>query len=145
MSMYSVHIRDKGEPATPEAVFVPDRFSVAAMIFGFLWALWIGAWDVAIILFAVQVGAGALIPLVISGEAQQGFAQLGVAVIIGFTAFELRRVTLSLHGFREVDVVGGPTPEEAERRYFDTHPTLTARMLGHGSIVGPRMTTGAGA
>lgn len=128
MAMYSVHIREK-EGRAPEVVFVPERFSFAAMIFGFLWALWIGAWGVALVLFTVQMAASALIPALVPGEAVQGIAQLGLAVLIGFGAFELRRALLDLRGYTELGVVSGTTPEAAERRYFDTHPDLTARML----------------
>ena len=132
MAMYSVHIREGAGPQSrrPEAVFVPDRFSVAAMIFGFLWALWIGAWDLALALFVLQMVASALIPALVSGEAAQGVAQLGVAVFIGFVAFELRRALLGVRGYRETGLVNADGDEAAERRYFDTHPDLTARMLG---------------
>ena len=132
MAMYSVHIRetDGTSGRAPNVVFVPDRFSVTAMVFGFLWALWIGAWDVALVLFAVQMAAGALIPVFVPGEAAQAVAQAGLAVAIGFVAFELRRMLLALRGYGERGVVSGSDDEEAERRYFDTHPDLTARMLG---------------
>lgn len=127
MSIYSVHIRDSG--AKPALTVVPDGFSWGAAVFGFLWALYIGVWDLALVLFAIQIGAEMLISLMIADTTIQGVAQLGVAVAIGFAAHELRRILLGLRGLREAGVVTGHDRESAERRYFDTHPTITARML----------------
>jgi hypothetical protein len=131
MTTYSVHILDTATKS--DVALVPDRFSWMAAVFGFVWALFIGAWDLALALFAVQVLAGMAIPLLGLSEAAQGFAQLGVAAAIGFGAFELRRWLLGLRGYRETDVVTGPGAEEAERRYFDSHPDVTARLLGAAS------------
>lgn len=128
MTTYTVHILDTGR--TIDVVLVPDRFSWMAAIFGFVWALLTGAWSLALVLFGVQVGAGVLISLLNLSEAVQSVAHLGVSVAIGFCAFELRRWLLSLKGYRETDVVTGTDREDAERRYFDTHPVVTARLLG---------------
>lgn len=112
---------------------VPDGFSWGAAVFGFLWALYIGAWDLALLLFVIQVASEALISFLIADATAQGVAQLGVAVAIGFSAHELRRLVLDWRGLREAGVVTGNNRESAERRYFDTHPTITARLLGMAS------------
>lgn len=131
MSIYSVHIRDTG--IKPAMTVVPDGFSWGAAVFGFLWALYMGAWDLALVLFIIQIAAETLIPLLIADVTVQAVAQLGIAVAIGFSAHELRRILLGLRGLREAGVVSGQDRESAERRYFDTHPTITARMLGTAS------------
>ncbi|HEY9163082.1 MAG TPA: DUF2628 domain-containing protein [Magnetovibrio sp.] len=131
MSIYSVHIRDSG--SKPAMVVIPDGFSWGAAVFGFLWALYIGAWDLALLLLVIQVASETLISLLLADPAVQGVAQLGVAVAIGFSAQELRRMLLGLRGLREAGVVTGADRESAERRYFDTHPTITARLLGMAS------------
>lgn len=128
MTIYSVHIRDSA--ARPDLAVIPDGFSWGAAVFGFVWALYIGAWDAALALFAVQTLAGALIPALIDNPAAQGMAHLGVAAAIGFGAGELRRVLLAWRGLDEAGVVTGAGPEDAERRYLDTHPDATARLLG---------------
>lgn len=128
MAIYTVHIRASGPK--PNLAVVKDGFSLWAAVFGFVWALFIGAWDVAIALFIIQSAATALIPLLIHDPQVQGFAQFGMAVAVGFAANELRRVLLSWRGFEETSVAIAPDVEQAERRYFDTHPDVTIRMLG---------------
>ena len=127
MSIYSVHLRDNGKKS--DLAVVPDGFSWGAAVFGFIWALYIGAWDAALMLFGLQILAGALIPLLFADPAVQGAAQVGVALAIGVGAGELRRELLAWRGLHEVGVVTGATPEDAERRYFDDHPDVTAHLL----------------
>lgn len=128
MTTYSVHILDRGSKT--DLAVVPDRFSWGAAVFGFLWAAYIGAWDLAAALFALQLAVGLAVPALSFGETAQGFIQLGVAIAIGFSAFELRRALLAWRGYEERDTVTGDSAEDAERRYFDTHPAVTAQMLG---------------
>lgn len=128
MTIYSVHMR--ATPAKPDLAVIQDGFSWGAAVFGFAWALYIGAWDAALVLFVVQALAGAAIPALIDNVAAQGMVQLGLAAAIGFGAGELRRVLLALRGLDEVGVVTGDSPDGAERRYLDAHPALTQRLLG---------------
>lgn len=128
MTIYSVHIRDTG--AKPDLAIVQDGFSWGAAAFGFLWALYIGAWGTALALLAIQTVAGALIPLLIDHAGAQSMAHIGVAAAIGFGANELRRVMLGLRGLGEVGVVSGESVDDAERRYLDHHPDVTQRLLG---------------
>jgi len=128
MSIYSVHILDTD--STSDLAVIPDGFSWGAAAFGFVWALYIGAWDVALVLGVIQLLAGALIPTLVIDAAAQSIAHAGVAIIIGFSASELRRVLLGFRGLSEVGVVTGESVEAAERRYLDTHPDVTARLLG---------------
>lgn len=111
-------------------VLVRDGFSWGAALFGFLWALYIGAWDAALALLAVQVAAGALLPWLLADPAQLGLAQAGVAIATGFAAGELRRALLGLRGFREHGVVHAQEREDAERRYLDAHPGVARMLLG---------------
>ena len=127
MTVYSVHIRDTG--AKPDLALVRDGFSWGAAMFGFLWALFIGAWDLALVLFAVQAVSGALIPLLIDHAGAQAVAQLGVAALIGLAAGEARRALLDWRGVKETGVVTGPGRDQAERRFLDTHPDLAANLL----------------
>ena len=128
MTMYSVHIRNAG--TKPDLVCIQDGFSWGAAVFGFIWALYLGAWGVAGVLLVVQILVGALIPLLIADATAQGLAHIGLAVVIGFSANELRRVVAGAGGLDEVGVVTGADIEDAERRYLDTHPEATQHLLG---------------
>ena len=127
MSIYSVHLRDNGKKS--DLAVVPDGFSWGAAAFGFAWALYIGAWDAALMLFGLQMLASAFIPLLVFDPGAQGAVQLGLALVVGFGANELRRALLALRGLHEVGVATGISAEDAERRYFDDHPDVTAYLL----------------
>jgi len=128
MSIYSVHILDTDSMS--DLAVIPDGFSWGAAAFGFVWALYIGAWDLALVLVVIQALAGALIPALFMDAAAQSIAHAGVAIVIGFGVSELRRLLLGFRGLSEVGVVTGESVEAAERRYLDTHPDVTARLLG---------------
>jgi len=127
MTVYSVHVRDTG--LKPNLALVKDGFSWPAAIFGFIWALVIGAWDVALVLLGVQIVAGVLAPLLIGDPTSQTVVQLGVSVVIGLIANELRRWSLDRRGMYEDAVVTAHDKEEAERRYLDANPYMTSKLL----------------
>ena len=127
MTVYSVHVRDTG--LKPNLALVKDGFSWPAAIFGFIWALVIGAWDVALVLLGVQIVAGVLAPLLIGDPTSQTVVQLGVSVVIGLIANELRRWSLDRRGMFEDAVVTAHDKEEAERRYLDANPYMTSKLL----------------
>ena len=127
MTVYSVHVRDTG--LRPNLALVKDGFSWPAAVFGFIWALVIGAWDVALVLLGVQIIAGVLVPLLIGDPTSQTVVQLGVSVVIGLIANELRRWSLDRRGMFEDAVVSAHDKEEAERRYLDANPYMTSKLL----------------
>lgn len=127
MTVYSVHVRDTG--LKPNLALVKDGFSWPAAIFGFIWALVVGAWDVALVLLAVQLVAGAAVPVLIGDATAQTVVQLGVSVVIGLIANELRRWSLDRRGLFEDAVVTAHDKEEAERRYLDANPYMTSKLL----------------
>jgi hypothetical protein len=127
MTVYSIHVRDTG--LNPDLALVKDGFSWPAAIFGFLWALVLGAWDVALVLLALQIVAGLALPMLIGDGAALSVAQLGVSVLIGLIANELRRWSLDRHGMHEEAIVTAHDKEEAERRYLDANPYMTAKLL----------------
>lgn len=127
MSVYSVHVRDTG--LKPNLALVKDGFSWPAAVFGFIWALVVGAWDVALVLLGVQIVAGVLVPLLIGDATAQTVVQLGVSVVIGLIANELRRWSLDRRGLYEDAVVTAHDKEEAERRYLDANPYMTSKLL----------------
>jgi len=127
MTIYSVHVLDTG--LKPRLTFVKDGFSWPAAVFGFMWALVIGAWDVALVVLGVQIAAAALVTMLIIDPAAQAVVQLGVLVVIGLVANELRRWSLDRRGLFEDAVVSAPDKEAAERRYLDANPYMTSKLL----------------
>ncbi|MCW8916500.1 MAG: DUF2628 domain-containing protein [Magnetovibrio sp.] len=127
MSVFTVHVRDTG--LRPTLALVKDGFSWPAAVFGFIWALVIGAWDVALVLFALQMVVGTVAGLLIESPDVQTVIQIGLAVVIGLIANEMRRWSLDRHGLHEDAVVTAHDKEEAERRYLDANPYMTAKLL----------------
>ncbi|OEJ64405.1 DUF2628 domain-containing protein [Magnetovibrio blakemorei] len=127
MTVYSIHVRDTG--LKPDLALVKDGFSWPAAIFGFFWALVLGAWDVALVLLAVQIVAGLALPMLIGDATALSVVQLGVSVLIGLIANELRRWSLDRRGMHEEAIVTAHDKEEAERRYLDANPYMTAKLL----------------
>ena len=134
MNVYSIHVRgdaqgDKNNQAV-KLVLVKDGFSLAATIFGPLWALVQGLWEVAIIIFVFYVLMGFLINEFVPGAAAATAAQVGAAVLVGIVANELRRWSLDRRGFEERDTVLGSDSADAERRFFEANPDVLARLEG---------------
>ena len=111
-------------------VLVKDGFSWPAAVFGFVWAFFVGAWELGFALLLVQGVVGVLIGLISADPAAQAVMQGGLAVIIGMSANELRRMSLEWRGMYEAGSVVGHDVESAERRYLDANPFLTMRLLG---------------
>ena len=100
-------------------VFVRDGFHFWAALFGPFWLiahrLWLAliGWIIAVIalellLRRLGVGSAALV-----------FADIVVALLMGFEAATLQRWTLSRNRWSQLDVVVADDEEAAERRFFD--------------------------
>ena len=127
MTVYSVHVRDTG--LRPDLALVKDGFSWPAAIFGFVWALVVGAWDVALVLLTVQIVTGLAVPMLMNDATVQTVVQVGVSAVIGLTANELRRWSLDRRGMFEDAVVTARDKEAAGRRYLDANPYMTAKLM----------------
>ena len=119
MRLYTVHILP-GDPDPGESiVLVEEGFCWPAFLLSPLWALWHRLWLAAVIL----VCAGAMVPAAAyvfgPDPISHGAASLGVAVLIGYFANDLRRWTLERRGYRLDKVVSGAGPDEALGRYLD--------------------------
>ena len=105
---------------TDRFVFLRERFSWAAFLFGPLWMIWRRLWLVLITY------------LIVLGLIELGLQRLGiasqvrfavyflVALLVGMEAATLRRWTLLRRGWRERGVVIADDLEMAERRFFDS-------------------------
>ena len=105
---------------TDRFVFLRERFSWAAFLFGPLWMIWRRLWLVLIIY------------LIVLGLIEFGLRRLGiasqvrftvyflVALLVGIEAASLRRWTLLRRGWRDRGIVIADDLEMAERRFFDS-------------------------
>ena len=127
MTVFTVHLQ---ETATEyNLILVKDGFSFMAAVFGFIWALVVGAWQLALALLLLQLALSAILPSLIENMVALGVVQFGAAVLIGMIANEGRRLVLSWRGFDEIGVVTGFNKVDAERRFLDTHPYVTTQLL----------------
>ena len=122
MKTYLV-LEPQADGRTPEeaerVVFLLEKFSWPALIFGPLWLLWNRLW----LGFAFWLAAVGLIATATAALHLATFAAtLALAVpslILAFEATLLRQHKLVASGFREAGVVLAEDIESAERRFFD--------------------------
>jgi hypothetical protein len=107
-------------------MFLPEKFSLAAFLFGPLWMIWRRLWVVAIF-YLVGVG------LVAYGLRLLGISWIATALVfglihllIGLDATSLVRWTRLRHGWRECGIVIADDLDMAERRFFDNTTALRA-------------------
>ena len=122
MPVYTVHAPDAGGAdlrSTDRFVFVRDGFHFWALLFGPFWLLvhrlWLAliGWLIAIValdLALTRLGAG---------SSAIFFANVIVALLMGFEAASLQRWTLSRRNWRQLDIVVADDEDAAERRFFD--------------------------
>ena len=122
MPVYTVHapvVTNAGIAAADRFAFVRDGFHFWAALTGGLWLAWHRLWLALLgwilLLVAVDVGLSALG----AGESAIFWANVLVALLMGFEAASLRRWTLSRRNWRQLDIVVADDEETAERRFFD--------------------------
>jgi hypothetical protein len=124
MAVYTVHEpplpRNASSPPPERFVFVRDGFSLSAALFGPLWMLRHRMWLVLVGYVIVLVLLSAALRLAEGTDTASLSAGILLALLIGFEAGTLRRITLARRGFRNVGVVVADDVELAERRFFDT-------------------------
>jgi hypothetical protein len=124
MAIYTVHEpplkRDEAAPNPEQFVFVRDRFSFAALLFGPLWMLRHRMWLVLIGYLAVSVTLQVGLGLVGASDTVKSVVMMLLAFLVAFEAATLRRFTLARRGWSNVGLVVGDDVESAERRFFDS-------------------------
>ena len=101
-----------------------------AFLFAVPWALWHRMWLAAVVIALAQGVLGGMIYMLGLNEAAETIAALGLAVIIGGMADELRRANLGKRGYAFADVVVAENLEIAERRILDRRPEWIAGLMG---------------
>jgi hypothetical protein len=122
MPVYTVHApiaNNAGVAATDRFAFVRDGFHFWAAVFGPVWLVWHRLWLALIgwiiIVIAIDVGMARLG----AGGTAIFFADVLIALLMGFEASSIRRWTLSRRNWRQLDIVVAGNEEKAERRFFD--------------------------
>ena len=130
MPVYTVHAPVGGNTdirATDRFAFVRDGFHVWAAILGVVWLAWhrlwlaLLGWIVAVVAIDIAMTALGADPGTIL------FADVLIALLMGFEAASLQRWTLSRRKWRQLDIVVADDEEAAERRFFER---WTARQRG---------------
>jgi len=123
MTFYTAHYRNRtGEP---DLVLIKEGFSWPAFVFGILWALWNRLWIVAVVFLAAELALGFGLKLIGMGPEVQALASVGLALVIGFVANDLRSWSLGRwDGFEAEGVVAADGLQEAERRFLAERPDL---------------------
>jgi Protein of unknown function (DUF2628) len=122
MPVYTVHApvaNGADLAATDKFVFVRDGFHFWAAVASVIWLLWNRLWLALIgwvvLTVAIDFGMAALG----AGRGAILFADLLLALLMGFEAASLQRWTLSRRKWRQLDIVVADDAESAERRFFD--------------------------
>jgi hypothetical protein len=106
------------ETSIEEARAVKDGFSWPAFVFTFVWALWHRLWLVALAIFVVEFIVGLVVGLIGLGGVVNGVVSLGMALVVGWLANDLRRDHLERSGLTDLGVVIAGNGEDAIERYF---------------------------
>ena len=118
MRVYTVHYRRRDQGA--EIRLVKEGFSWPAFLFTVFWALWHGLWIVAVGMMAAGFVVG-MAEFWLDPVTDAALA-LGVQLLIGLTANDLRRWTLERRGFTVEAVVAADGAEDAYRRFMENTP-----------------------
>ena len=128
MKFYTAHYRNRtGEP---DLVLVKEGFSWPAFVFGTLWALWNRLWLVAVGLIIAELGLGFALAKLGMGSGVQAFSSIGLALLVGFVAGDLKSWSLSaLGGYENQGVVTAGDLQEAEGRFLAERPDLMTEFV----------------
>jgi Protein of unknown function (DUF2628) len=121
MPVYTVHIPSVESSAqNPERfVFVRDGFAFWAFLLAPLWMLWHRLWLAFIGYLAIAVLLQTGLHLIGASGMVTFTAGVLLALLVGFEAATLRRVTLRRRRWKNAGIVVGDDIESAERRFFD--------------------------
>lgn len=125
MRIYTLH-----EPKDPslEVVPVKEGFNWLAFLFSPLWAIWHCLWLWGAGLLIISISVGWAMAKVGWHVYPQGVAFAALALIIGWTANDLRRFNLRRRGFDEVAVLLAENHDRAVELYLITDRKNTSAL-----------------
>jgi hypothetical protein len=103
---------------------VKEGFSWPAFLLSFLWALAHRLWLAAAVIAAAHVVLSIAVLLLGADPVSEIALSLGLGLIVGFVANDLRRRKLARQGFAFAGVVVADDADLALRRYLDGEPAL---------------------
>jgi len=124
--LYTVHLLD--DVSDVELVLIKEGFCWLSFFFAVPWALFHRMWWVAGAFAILQISIVIMFKVTALTEAGQGLASFALALVIGFSADELRRNALTRQGYHLEDVVFEQNIDRATQRFLDAHPELAIRM-----------------
>lgn len=125
MRVYTAHYRPTAAPPDREIVLVKEGFCWPALFFSALWALWHRMWIEAAVFVVASLALEAAAEFVGLAPLGVSAAGVGLSLLIGYVANDLRRASLERRGFRLAGVVAGRDHDTALARLVDARPELT--------------------
>lgn len=122
MKIFTVHFRRHGLDLDRDIVLVREGFSWGAFFLSALWALWHRMWLVALGIVVISVILNGLNWGLGTDQTTTLVLSLGMALLTGLFAQDLRRWTLERQGFAEFGIVAGDDEDHALARYLDANP-----------------------
>lgn len=126
MRVYTVHMRYENLDPDRGVVLVKEGFCWPALFFSLFWALWCRLWWVALGLFVVHAVLSAALTFLGADPLSEAATSLGLAIMLGLFANDLKRWTLNRRDYREIGVVAAANMDAAEHRFFDLNPQLAS-------------------
>ncbi|MBT3915290.1 MAG: DUF2628 domain-containing protein [Rhodospirillaceae bacterium] len=126
MRIYTLHQPSISQDAAAAVVPVKEGFSWPGFFFSVFWALWHRLWFWAIGFAVASIVLGLVLKGLGGDEFVQSTASLALALIIGWTANDLRRRKLAKQGFEERAVMVANNKETAIARFLMTQPAAPA-------------------
>jgi Protein of unknown function (DUF2628) len=122
MPVYTVHApaaTGDSIAATDKFTFVRDGFHIWAVLLGPVWLIWHRLWLALIGWLAATAAIDFVIARLHAGRGAMFFADVLIALLMGFEGASLQRWTMSRRKWRQLDIVVADNEEAAERRFFD--------------------------
>ena len=129
MKAYTVHLHRSGLDSDNDIVLVVEGFCWGACVLSLIWALWHRMWLVALGLAGVSVVVNALIYILGMDVSTGYFSSVGIAILIGLVANDLRRWNLARLGFVDSGVALGDNQDEALARFLDDAPAVAKEIV----------------
>ncbi|MBM3617665.1 MAG: DUF2628 domain-containing protein [Alphaproteobacteria bacterium] len=121
MRIYTVHIKPDAKNPYEAPIFIEEAFNWWAFIFRGFWALYNRLWLWAAILIALEIALQVLVIRGVIPAFTALFVRLGIQLLIGFHANDLRRAKLRKQGYITSDIVTGDNLVGAEQRFFERY------------------------
>jgi hypothetical protein len=118
MRVWTAHTREGRQP-----VLVPEGFSFWALVLGPIWLLAHRAWIATILVIAASIAITA-----VPWTPIQTALSVAIWLLVGLSAHDLRRWSLSRRGFTLAHVVVARDRDGALLRLLDQHPDLAVAM-----------------